>query len=49
MPLKEIRAILRTKDPANVARHMELHRERLTEQLAHRVRELEALERILTR
>ena len=47
MPLEEIRAVLRAKDPAIVARYMELHRERLAEQLAHRVRELEALERIL--
>jgi hypothetical protein len=49
MPLEEIQAVLRANDPAVVARYMELHRERLAEQLAHRVRELEALERILTR
>lgn len=49
MPLEEIGAVLRAKDPAVVARYMELHRERLAEQLVHRVGELEALERILAR
>jgi hypothetical protein len=49
MPLEEIRAVLRARDPVVVARYMELHRERLAEQLAHRIRELEALERILAR
>ena len=47
MPHKEIRAVLRARDPIVVARYMELHRERLAEQLALRVLELEALERIL--
>lgn len=49
MPLEEIRAVLLSKDPAVVARYMELHRERLAEELAQRVRELEALERIIAR
>jgi hypothetical protein len=49
MPLEEIRAVLRARDPVVVARHMELHRERLAEQLAHRIRELDVLERILAR
>lgn len=49
MPLVEIRAVLRARDPAVVARYMELHRERLAEQLARRIRELEVLERILAR
>lgn len=49
MPLEEIRAVLQAKDPAVVARYMELHRERLAEELGQRVRELEALERIIAR
>jgi hypothetical protein len=49
MPLEEIRAVLLAKDPAVVARYMELHRERLAEKLAQRVRELKALERIIAR
>ena len=49
MPLEEIRAVLLAKDPAVVARYMELHLERLAEELAQRVRELKALERIIAR
>ena len=49
MPLEEIRAVLRAKDQVVVARYMELHRERLAEQLAHRIKDLEVLERILAR
>jgi hypothetical protein len=49
MPPEEIRAVLRARDPVVVARYMELHREWLAEQLAHRIEELEVLERILAR
>jgi hypothetical protein len=49
MPLEEIRAVLRARDPVVVARYMQLHRERLAEHLADRIRELEALERTLAR
>jgi N-acyl-L-homoserine lactone synthetase len=49
MPFEEIRAVLRATEPVVVARYMELHRERLAENLADRIRELEALERILAR
>jgi hypothetical protein len=49
MPLEDIREVLRARDPVVVARYMELHRERLAERHAHRIRELEVLERILAR
>jgi hypothetical protein len=43
MPRGEIRAVLGTDDPKIVRRYLELHRERLEEQLAAHRRELDAL------
>jgi hypothetical protein len=47
MPPSEVRAVLEADDHLKVRRHIELHRERLTERLADQVRELEVLERML--
>ena len=47
MPPEEIRAVLNTDDPRQVRRHLELHRERLVEELIDRRRRLAALEREL--
>jgi hypothetical protein len=44
MPPEEIRAVLDTDDPRQVRRHLELHRERLAEELIDRRRRLAALE-----
>ena len=44
MPPEEIDAILATDEPEMVRRYLELHRERLEERLADRLRELEAVE-----
>ena len=43
MPRAEIRAVLGADDPEIVRRYLELHRERLEEQLAAHRRELDAL------
>jgi DNA-binding transcriptional MerR regulator len=43
MPMAEIRAVLGAEDPEIVRRYLELHRERLEEQLALHRRELDAL------
>ena len=48
MPLGEVRAVLEAADPAVVHRYLELHRERLEEQIAERGRVLDAVERMLT-
>ena len=48
MPLDEVRAVLEAADPAVVHRYLELHRERLEEQIAERHRVLDAVERMLT-
>jgi DNA-binding transcriptional MerR regulator len=48
MPSKEIRAILAAQDPELVHRYMELHRERLEEQLDEQLRTLDRLEPRLT-
>ena len=47
MPPDEIREVLTTEDPRAVRRHLELHRERLVEELIDRRRTLESLERVL--
>lgn len=47
MPPDEIRAVLDTDDPRQVRRHLELHRERLVEELIDRRRRLAAVEREL--
>ncbi len=47
MPSEEISAILGADDPELVRRYMELHRERLEEQLADQLRTLVRLERLL--
>ena len=44
MPSEEIDAILDADDPEIVRRYLELHRERLEEHLADRLRELDAVE-----
>ena len=44
MPPDEIGAILATDEPEMVRRYLELHRERLEEHLADRLRELDAVE-----
>ena len=44
MPPDEISAILATDEPEIVRRYLELHRERLDERLADRLRELDAVE-----
>jgi hypothetical protein len=43
MPKAEIRAVLAADDPEIVRRYLELHRERLEEQLAAHRRELDVL------
>ncbi|HJY32082.1 MAG TPA: hypothetical protein VJ573_04205 [Actinomycetota bacterium] len=43
MPRAEIRAVLSADDPEIVRRYLDLHRERLDEQLAAHRRELDAL------
>jgi hypothetical protein len=48
MPRAEIRAILAADDPGVVRRYLELHRERLEEELADRRRILVSVERSLT-
>jgi DNA-binding transcriptional MerR regulator len=48
MPRAEIRAVLAADDPEVVRRYIELHRERLEEQLEDRRRALDALARSLT-
>lgn len=48
MPRDEIGAILATRDPVVVRRHLELHRERLDEELATHQQVLERIERWLT-
>jgi hypothetical protein len=48
MPRAEIRAVLGAEDPEIVRRYLELHRERLEEQLAAHRRELDALACSLT-
>jgi hypothetical protein len=47
MPPEEIRVVLVTDDPRMVRRHLELHRERLMEELIDRRLTLAALEREL--
>jgi hypothetical protein len=44
MPPDEVSAILATDEPEMVRRYLELHRERLEEGLADRLRELDAVE-----
>ena len=44
MPPQEIDAVVAADDPATVHRYLELHRERLEEHLADRLRELDAVE-----
>ena len=44
MPPDEIDAILTADDPQIVRRYLELHRERLEEHLADRLREIDAVE-----
>ena len=48
MPMGEVRAVLEAADPAVVHRYLELHRERLEEQIAERRRVLDLVERMLT-
>jgi hypothetical protein len=43
MPPDEISAILATDEPETVRRYLELHRERLEERLADRLREVDAI------
>ena len=47
MPPEEIQVILLADDPLVVRRHLELHRERLVEDLSERRRTLASLERAL--
>ena len=47
MPPDEIRAVLTAHDPRTVRRYLELHRERLQEQLEDKLRRLEVLEAVL--
>jgi CRP-like cAMP-binding protein len=48
MPPEEIRAVLTADDPEIVHRFLELHRERLEEDVAERTRTLASLEQLLT-
>jgi DNA-binding transcriptional MerR regulator len=48
MPAGEIREVLTTRDHVTVHRHLELHRERLQEQLAEQQKTIVAIERFLT-
>jgi DNA-binding transcriptional MerR regulator len=47
MPVDEVRAVLDAADPMTVRRHLELHRERLAEQLDAQRRAVDRLERVL--
>ena len=49
MPQDEIRAVLTARDPRIVRRYLELHRERLQEQLDDKLRTLGVLEAVLVR
>jgi hypothetical protein len=49
MPQDEIRAVLTSGDPEIVRRYLELHRERLQEQLDDKLRTLDVLEAVLVR
>lgn len=48
MPMREIRAIVASRDPVVVRQHLELHRERLDEELALQRRVLERIQQALT-
>jgi hypothetical protein len=47
MPSDEIRAVISAEDPALVHRYIELHTERISEQLAWRIRALRRIERLM--
>jgi hypothetical protein len=47
MPDEEVRAVLSARDPVVVRRHLELHRERLTERLAEQRAAVDRVERLL--
>jgi hypothetical protein len=47
MPQDEVRKVLGADDPVIVRRHLELHRERLSEQLEDRQRAVDHVERVL--
>jgi DNA-binding transcriptional MerR regulator len=47
MPAEEIREVLTARDRDTVRRHLELHRERLQEQLAHEQQTVVSIERLL--
>lgn len=47
MPFGEVRAVLDSDDPAIVRRYLELHRERVEEQIVERRRALDMVERTL--
>jgi hypothetical protein len=47
MPEDEVRSILSARDPRIVRRHLELHRERLTERAAEERREVDRVEEAL--
>jgi hypothetical protein len=49
MPATEVQSVLRADDSETVGRHLELHRERLAEQLKHHLRTVDQVERLLTR
>ena len=47
MPMEEVRSVLEAEDPTTVRHHLELHRERLAEQLDEQRRMVDRLERLL--
>jgi hypothetical protein len=47
MPPGDVRAVLETRDPRVIRRHLELHRERLMEQAIDQRRVVDHVERLL--
>jgi len=47
MPPGDVSALLETRDPRVIRRHLELHRERLTEQATDQRRAVDRVERLL--
>jgi hypothetical protein len=49
MPADEVSSVLRAGDSETIRRYLELHRERLAEQLSDQLRAIDRLEWLLTR
>jgi hypothetical protein len=49
MPPRDVSAVLESRDPRVIRRHLELHRERLMEQAIDQRRAVDQLERLLVK